>query len=193
MDTQGELDQPRRYITTHDDAGRSIFSVAIPEMPPYTPSSTSIRIGFGYATQHFPVDSGQENDLKLYKKFIEESPGMVVTDGSAARIADFPPGYLSPMHRTISVNYNFVIEGELEIILDSGETRNLKAGDMLIQRAINHAWRNTSGTQWARLAAVSFPATGVDTQESGVEGILDSARSHDPLLTSRGTGDPIKP
>jgi quercetin dioxygenase-like cupin family protein len=62
------------------------------------------------------------------------------------------------MHRTISVNYNFVIQGQLELILDSGETRTLGPGDMVVQRAINHAWRNPSQTSWARIAAMALPA-----------------------------------
>lgn len=78
------------------------------------------------------------------------------------------------MHRTVSVNYNFIIEGELEIMLDSGETRLMKPGDVLVQRAINHAWRNPSSTKWARIAAVSFPAVADGMKESGLEGALKS-------------------
>jgi len=177
MTSQGELRPTRRFITTLDAAGRSVFSTALQEAPPLTPTSTGMRIGFCYATQYFPVQMDQGKDIQRYSQFIKEPPGIVVPDGTAARIADFPPGFTSAMHRTISINYNFVIEGEVEITLDSGETRVLRPGDVVVQRAINHAWRNTSDTKWARIAAVSFPAATMGMAESGTEGIVDT-KSH---------------
>ena len=58
------------------------------------------------------------------------------------------------MHRTVSLDYGVVLEGEVELVLDSGETRIMKRGDVAIQRGTNHAWRNTSSTQWARMMYV---------------------------------------
>ena len=58
------------------------------------------------------------------------------------------------MHRTISLDYGVVIEGEVELILDSGVTQILKRGDLTVQRGTNHAWRNPSQTQWARMLYV---------------------------------------
>lgn len=68
------------------------------------------------------------------------------------------PGLTSPMHRTTSLDYGVVLEGEVELILDSGETRLLKRGDTCVQRVTNHAWRNTSKTQWARMLYVLVEA-----------------------------------
>lgn len=48
------------------------------------------------------------------------------------------------MHRTVSLDYGVVIEGEVECMLDSGETKLLKRGDVCVQRGTNHAWRNVS-------------------------------------------------
>ena len=48
------------------------------------------------------------------------------------------------MHRTETVDYAVVLEGEIALILDEGEV-NLKAGDVVIQRGTNHAWSNRSG------------------------------------------------
>jgi len=45
------------------------------------------------------------------------------------------------MHRTASVDYAIVIEGEIWAVLDKGETL-LKRGDVLIQRGTNHGWSN---------------------------------------------------
>ena len=58
------------------------------------------------------------------------------------------------MHRTVSLDYGIVLEGEVELILDSGEKRVLKRGDVAIQRGTSHAWRNTSKTEWARMVYV---------------------------------------
>ena len=48
------------------------------------------------------------------------------------------------MHRTQSIDYGIVLEGEITLILDEGET-TVKAGDIVIQRGTNHGWANRSG------------------------------------------------
>ena len=48
------------------------------------------------------------------------------------------------MHRTETVDYAVVLEGEITLLLDEGEV-SLKAGDIVIQRGTNHAWSNRSG------------------------------------------------
>lgn len=47
------------------------------------------------------------------------------------------------MHRTETVDYGIVLEGELVLILDEGET-TVRAGDIVIQRGTNHGWANRS-------------------------------------------------
>ena len=48
------------------------------------------------------------------------------------------------MHRTESVDYGLVIDGEMTLVLDDGEVL-LKPGSVVIQRGTNHAWANRSG------------------------------------------------
>jgi hypothetical protein len=48
------------------------------------------------------------------------------------------------MHRTETVDYGIVLQGEITLILDHGETI-LRAGDIVVQRGTNHAWSNRSG------------------------------------------------
>jgi mannose-6-phosphate isomerase-like protein (cupin superfamily) len=48
------------------------------------------------------------------------------------------------MHRTESVDYGIVIEGELTLVLDDSEVP-LKPGSVVVQRGTNHAWANRSG------------------------------------------------
>ncbi|KAE8136115.1 hypothetical protein BDV38DRAFT_284358 [Aspergillus pseudotamarii] len=87
------------------------------------------------------------------------------TAGSVCRIVDIGPDVTSAMHRTFSIDYGVVLEGEVELILDSEETRRLKRGDMAIQRGTNHAWRNVTRTVdengqragWARMLYVLLP------------------------------------
>lgn len=74
--------------------------------------------------------------------------------GSVARIVDFGPSSIGAtpiMHRTQSLDYGIVLEGEIELVLDSGEKRLMRRGDVCVQRCTNHAWRNTSETDWARM------------------------------------------
>lgn len=59
------------------------------------------------------------------------------------------------MHRTESIDYGVVLEGELELLLDSGEKRIMKRGDVCVQRATMHAWKNvTENAGWARMMFV---------------------------------------
>ena len=47
------------------------------------------------------------------------------------------------MHRTETIDYGIVLEGEIVLILDEGET-TVRAGDIVIQRGTNHGWANRS-------------------------------------------------
>lgn len=62
------------------------------------------------------------------------------------------------MHRTVSLDYGIVLEGDIELVLDSGETRPMKRGDIAIQRGTNHAWRNMSSEKWGRMLYVLQPS-----------------------------------
>lgn len=49
------------------------------------------------------------------------------------------------MHRTETIDYGIVLEGELVLIMDEGET-TVRAGDIVIQRGTNHGWANRADT-----------------------------------------------
>jgi len=49
------------------------------------------------------------------------------------------------MHRTETIDYGVVLEGEVVLILDEGET-TCRAGDIVVQRGTNHGWANRSGS-----------------------------------------------
>ena len=48
------------------------------------------------------------------------------------------------MHKTRSLDFCLVLEGEITLVLDIEEVA-LKAGDTVVQRGTNHAWSNRSG------------------------------------------------
>ena len=48
------------------------------------------------------------------------------------------------MHRTETVDYAVVLDGEIYMVLDDSEVK-LTTGDVVIQRGTNHAWSNRSG------------------------------------------------
>jgi uncharacterized cupin superfamily protein len=60
------------------------------------------------------------------------------------------------MHKTQTIDYALMLQGELVAIMDEEETV-LRAGDVLIQRGTNHAWANRSG-QPARIAFILIDA-----------------------------------
>jgi len=46
------------------------------------------------------------------------------------------------MHRTNTVDYSIVWEGEMWLELDDGKTIHLERGDVVVQNGTRHAWRN---------------------------------------------------
>jgi mannose-6-phosphate isomerase-like protein (cupin superfamily) len=65
-----------------------------------------------------------------------------VGDAKASTVRADSPHPL--MHRTESVDYGIVIEGEMTLVLDDSEVL-LKPGSVVVQRGTNHAWANRSG------------------------------------------------
>jgi len=92
-------------------------------------------------------------------------PFLPAKNGTVFRICDIPPdaSYLQRlddillnnqkisdeqkalkhplMHKVDALSYAIVLEGEVTLIVDQGETK-LKAGDVIIDRGSHHAWSN---------------------------------------------------
>ncbi|GKT49622.1 uncharacterized protein ColSpa_09803 [Colletotrichum spaethianum] len=94
---------------------------------------------FVYTAACLPVSLASDADLATYKSHLPHNVGIALSDGPGA-----------PLHRTEAVNTGVVVDGELEIFLDSGETVTLGNGD----RGTIHGWRNASEETVARLFAV---------------------------------------
>ncbi|KIW32028.1 uncharacterized protein PV07_03607 [Cladophialophora immunda] len=106
-------------------------------------------------TSEFPADLNDDRDLKTHDEVLSSGKlGLVRSNGTVCRVVDFAPGYECIMHRTQSLDYGIVLEGTIEMVLDSGERKLMQRGDVAVQRATMHAWKNTSETEWGRMIFV---------------------------------------
>lgn len=181
MALEGKLSHPKRYITTHDAVGKAIVDTSLPaDAPFYELPNKEAAFAQCYVTGAFPAKLEADADMKVYQDFLQSPPGLTVSGGTVLRYVDLPPGKTSPMHRTVSLDYGVVIEGEAELLLDSGETRLMKRGDICVQRATMHAWRNPNETEWARVLFVLQPCEAFETPAGKTEedlGVMGGVRS----------------
>ena len=103
-------------------------------------------------------------DVAAAASFVTNNAEATATPGTSVvfRRTDTPPGGVSPMHRTLTLDYGIIMSGEVELVLESGEKRLLRAGDTLVQRATMHQWRNPSKTEWCRMAFIMMPTEELD-------------------------------
>lgn len=130
-----KLPPVQRVVTGHDAAGRAVIRSedwASPE--PIAAGVADFLLLWTTAT--VPADNNDEIDGS------ERAAGLTLHGGSVIRVVDLLPGCQSPMHRSNSIDYGIVLTNEVELELDSGETRTVKAGGVIVQRGTNHLWRN---------------------------------------------------
>jgi quercetin dioxygenase-like cupin family protein len=72
-------------------------------------------------------------------------------------VVDILPGFASPMHRTNSIDYGIVINNEIELELEDGAKKTIRAGGIIVQRGTNHLWRNKT-SQPTRIVFVLIEA-----------------------------------
>lgn len=146
---------PNRFVTTHNANGEAVFSKALPEILP-TYGVPGMAYYEAWTTFEAPVQMNDEADIKAVQSHAAEESNISFPKPGATilRYCDWPPGGSSPLHRHETMDFGIVIQGEMEAIMDSGETRLLKAGDCIIQRNTLHAWRNPSTTEYARVVFV---------------------------------------
>lgn len=98
-----------------------------------------------WATHEAPADNSGNADAGA-------AAPVFPTEGTLFMYSDFPPGMTSPLHATDTIDYVVILSGECAFITETGETK-LKAGDVVIDRGILHAWRN-DGSEPCRLLSV---------------------------------------
>jgi mannose-6-phosphate isomerase-like protein (cupin superfamily) len=156
----------RRVVTTHDESGKAVILLDGPS------PHRIVRGGEGgtvlhnlWVTDETPADMKGKAD-KMARQIDIPPP----KSGSVIRVLDIPPiGDVSTldngqmqahlpaehshprakkprhpmMHRTRTIDYAIILSGEIDMLLDDTEV-HLKAGDILVQQATNHAWVNRS-------------------------------------------------
>ncbi|WP_185267291.1 cupin domain-containing protein [Halopseudomonas xiamenensis] len=88
------------------------------------------------------------NPIRAYSELAEKLPGLF-----ECFEADNPG-----MHKTPTLDYAVLLEGELWLELDNGQEKRLAPGDVVIQNGTRHAWRNKSD----RVAKAVFFMVGVE-------------------------------
>lgn len=146
-----ELPGPTAYLTGHDqNTGKAIVHSRRPvDWQNYDSDKLAMSVAY---TTSFPADLNDDADVKTHEDKVKTGKlGLVSGGGTVLRYVDFAPGYTCMMHRTQSVDYGIVLEGQIESVLDSGEVQLMGRGDVMVQRATMHAWRNPSDKEWARM------------------------------------------
>lgn len=146
------LPEVAAYLTGHDEStGKAIIQESRPGVWTSV-DRASMAFNAVYTTSTFPALLNDSADIKTHDAVVASGKlGIVNPNGTVLRIVDFAPGYESMMHRTRSLDYGIVLEGTIELVLDSGKTQSLNRGDVVIQRGTNHAWRNPSKKDWVRM------------------------------------------
>ncbi|MFJ6376138.1 cupin domain-containing protein [Pseudarthrobacter oxydans] len=137
---------PRRVVTGHDSKGvsRVISDGPVPvhrDLP-----EDGVAFYEIWQTDEMPAPLYAEEPTEPTSRDLRVPPG---PHGTKIRINEFRPGHIdkhglqSPVHRTESVDYGIVLEGEIVLVLDNSEV-TLRAGDVVVQRGTDHAWVNRS-------------------------------------------------
>ncbi len=166
----------RRVVTGHDRAGKAVVLTDGPA-PNVRQRTSGIVSTLAWVTEETPADIAGHADRADRDSGVAPPPA-----GSILRIVDFPPVSDAPAvdhatvsremglegqaggapprhaftHRTRSIDYAIVLEGEIDMLLDDSEV-HLRAGDILVQQGTNHAWVN-NGTVTCRIAFVLIDA-----------------------------------
>ena len=153
----------RRVVTKLDAAGKAVvmFDGGVPLNSFRSPNPT----GDIWVTQSYPADFSSTEDRGKIKVgltppkngtifrivdfvpttgAIEKLPidTMMKVAGPDAPKRGLPPKH-SMMHRTRTVDYAIIMSGEIDMMMDDSVV-HLKAGDVVVQQATNHAWINHS-------------------------------------------------
>jgi len=170
---------PRRVVTGHDERGVSVFASDGP-VPMVRTAPDGALFCEIWSTDAMPAPiAAAEPDPTLTPVTVPPGP-----NGTKIRINVFPPGVVSPVHRTQSVDYGIVLDGEVVLVLDDNET-TLRAGDVVVQRGTSHRWENRSG-QTARMAFIlvdgCFTVELLDSLGGDVlGGLLHDPMEHGPM------------
>lgn len=158
------------HITTKSSDGKLSFHDAL-NPPPAVKNRPTTTVNYIYSTAE-SFSSSSNIDLERHQDALKTKPlpSFPGAGGSSCHVLDFDPNPNSDqgfIHRTNTIEYCFLLEGELELSLAGGDKRVIRQGEIVVQRGCMHAWKNVSATKAARLAAVSIG--GLNAVEREVE------------------------
>ncbi|HTT41730.1 MAG TPA: cupin domain-containing protein [Steroidobacteraceae bacterium] len=143
---------PRRVVTGHDAAGKSV--VLEDSSPPQHHPMHGATVGADFFEMWNVPSAVPQLTAAEAREPNEREFSIMPPAGHLLRLIDIYPasrgGKRTVMHRTRTLDYVVVIEGEVTLILEDSEVLLGKA-DVVVQRGTNHAWENRS-EQTARLA-----------------------------------------
>jgi mannose-6-phosphate isomerase-like protein (cupin superfamily) len=91
---------------------------------------------------------------------LSATPPAVDPEAAANEFKEKLPGFLAlvdpnnpGMHRTDTIDFEYVISGEVWLELDDGVEVHLRPGDTVVQNGTRHAWRN-KGTEPCRMVVI---------------------------------------
>jgi len=135
----------RRVVTGHDARGKSVVLSDGP--PPQHHRMHGPGVGADFHEMWSDADAIPELTAIAPREPNERRFTIMPPAGHLLRILDVYPlkdgGKRTVMHRTRTLDYVVVIEGELVLILDDTEVI-LKPADVVVQRGTDHAWENRS-------------------------------------------------
>ena len=153
-DFRSPLRNPTIHITTHNASGKATVHSSNNNEATVHPGHKA-ALNVVYTTSSMPVDLNDELDIKQHQETVSSGKlGLVYPNGTVCRFVDFAPGNTALMHRTQSLDYGVVLEGNVIMELDDGSNTKMTEGDVAVQRATAHAWKNASDTEWARMLFV---------------------------------------
>ena len=165
---------PRRVVTGHDGRGVSVFAADGP-VPVVRTAPDGALFYEIWSTEAMPAPIGAaEPDPTVGALTVPPTP-----NGTKIRINEFPPGVVSPTHRTQSVDYGIVLDGEVVLVLDDSSTV-LRAGDVVVQRGTSHRWENRTD-RTARMAFILIDGAFTDDLLATLGGDVLGGLLHDPM------------
>ena len=115
VESVSSLPRVKRYITTHDANGKSVYLdspaqqyYALPDIGGFSRS---------YSVAAVPADLAEEKDMKAYLSkegpTSWTTPSLVTPGGVNLIVVDLLPGASSDMHQTVSVDFSICVAGEI--------------------------------------------------------------------------------
>ena len=129
----------RRVFTATDPAGRSYFAEDGEARSVHEQIVNGLVFHELWRTSGPLASNSDEEDAVGSELQI-----MPDSNGTAFRVVELMPttdGKASEMHATPTTDYNIILNGEVTVVLDTGQVK-LRAGDILVQRGGRHGWRN---------------------------------------------------